>query len=291
MPCVSAIIPVFNGAAFISEAVTSALEQTHTNMEIIVVDDGSTDNTPELLAEFGDQIRVIRQANTGHVVARNNAAKVAKGEWLAFLDADDIWFPKKIEKQLAIVNACNEGLVYTDRENFGHITRVKKRLSDAMPLFEGDVYEKLLEGNFITVSSVMIRKDWFERLGGFDPELKVCEDWDLWLRYSEIGGLTRLCPEPLMRYRWHLTSMSHNFEKMLEGRLRVIRKTLQSPRGKGASKSIANRAIANAWKASAWTAAETNPRKAVGWYCRSAWIWPWDAEVFKEILKCCIGKG
>src|SRR5262245_34199236 len=118
MPLVSVLIPVYNGAAFIATAVDSALNQQEVDVDVIVIDDGSTDATPEILASYQERIRVLRQTNAGHVKARNNGAKIAKGEWLAFLDADDEWLPDKLARQLACADS-QTSMIYTERLNFG----------------------------------------------------------------------------------------------------------------------------------------------------------------------------
>src|SRR5687768_13428667 len=156
MPRVSVVIPVYNAAAFVREAVDSALAQTHSDTEVIVVDDGSTDETPAILAAYGDRIRVHRQRNTGVGGARNTATRLATGDWLAFLDADDVWAPRKIEAQL---NAVGDGAwVYTNRFNFGARGPVPEVQSDVTLMTDGDVFVPLLlRGNFITMSSAMMR--------------------------------------------------------------------------------------------------------------------------------------
>ncbi len=288
MPKVTTIIPVYNGAAYVGDAVRSVLAQRGVDGELIVIDDGSTDDTPKVLAAFGGAVRVVRQANAGHVKARNRAAALASGEWLAFLDADDDWLPDKLAKQLAVADA-DTALVYTDRVNFGGNERIAAVQSEGVRQYEGDVFEPLLLDNFITVSSVLMRRDWFERLGGFDEELLVCEDWDLWLRCAAEGGRARLCPEPLTRYRWHAGSMSDNQDRMCQGRLKVLGRALATPRGRRVGRGLARRARANVWQCSAWHAASAQRWKAVGWYLRAAWCWPWNAEVYKGIAKCCLG--
>ncbi len=285
---VSTLIPVYNGEEYIADAVDSVLAQRDVKVEIIVIDDGSTDRTPEILRQYGDKIRVLRQKNGGHVNARNNGSKLAKGEWLAFLDADDAWLPDKLAKQLELANG-NVGMVYTDRENFGDIARVTSTASQTYSLWEGDIFEPLLFGNFVTVASVIIKMDWFERLGGFDEELLVCEDWDMWLRFSASGGTTKVCREPLTRYRWHAASMTNNQERMCHGRLKVLKRALESERGKRLPRKIVNQALASVWKCSAWYARPWHRWIALKWYMRSAQFWPWDGAVYKDILKCVLG--
>jgi glycosyltransferase involved in cell wall biosynthesis len=291
MATVSVLIPAYNASAYIRQAVTSALNQRDVDVEVLVIDDGSTDDTPKILEEFGDSIRVLRQKNAGHVKARNNGSRLARGEWLAFLDADDEWLPDKLAKQLARADE-KTSVVYTDRVNFGDIGRVAERQSNGQRLWEGDIFERLLlVGNFITVSSVIIRKSVFERLGGFEEELLVCEDWDLWLRYTAQGGLIGLCPEGLTRYRWHAGAMTNNLERMLHGRLKVVQRALALPRGQLLTRSVVRRALAREWEISAWYAAKVHRKKALAWYLQAARHWPWNLSTYKAMLKCLLGRG
>lgn len=289
MPSVSVLIPAYNAAAFVGQAVRSALAQRDVDAEVLVVDDGSTDGTWDVLASFGDAIRALRQPNAGHVAARNAAAAVARGEWLAFLDADDEWLPDKLAKQLAAADA-DTGLVYTDRANFGDCAHVGEVHSEKVDYFEGDVFEPLLLLNFITLSSVILRKSWYERLGGFAADLRGVEDWDLWLRFAAAGGQVRVCREPLTRYRWHAASMTTNQEGMCHGRVETVRRALATPRGRQVPRALARQALASAWECSAWHAAASHRWQALGWYARAAWYWPWKATVYKEMVKCCLAR-
>jgi glycosyltransferase involved in cell wall biosynthesis len=288
MGTVSVIIPAYNAAAFVGDAVRSALAQRNMDREVIVIDDGSTDDTPRVLAEFGSAIRYQRQANAGHIAARNHGARLARGEWLAFLDADDVWLPEKLERQLAVAGA-ETSLVYTDRVFFGDTSRVTVRQSDVYELHEGDVFESLLLRNFITVSSVMIRRSWFDRLHGFDPEPYGSEDWDLWLRFAAEGGLVRVCREALTRYRFSTSSMTSRHEQMTEGRIKVIERTLRLPRSRTLSRAVVRRALSNVWLDSAWYAAVAQPRKAMAWYLRALYYAPLDPQPYKGLVKTCLG--
>jgi glycosyltransferase involved in cell wall biosynthesis len=290
VPQVTAIIPVYNGAGYVGAAVQSALGQRDVAVEVLVIDDGSTDDTWRVLGEFGDAIRKVRQENAGHVRSRNRGARLAAGDWLAFLDADDEWLPDKLAKQLALAGD-EVAMVYTDRVNFGGCDRIAPVQSEGVRQYEGDVFEQLLLDNFVTVSSVIMRKDWFTQLGGFEEELLVCEDWDLWLRYSAAGGKVRLCREPLTRYRWHPGSMSNNQERMCQGRLKVLERALATPRGRQVPRRLARQARASAWQCSAWHAAATQRWRAFGWYLRSAWYRPWNLDVYKGLVKCCLGRA
>jgi glycosyltransferase involved in cell wall biosynthesis len=284
---VSVIIPCYNAAPYIAASVQSALNQCDVPVEVIVVDDGSQDGSWELLDPFGPAVRRVRQANGGPAKARNCGARLARGEWLAFLDADDEWLPEKLAAQLRAAGD-DAGLVYTDRYNVGDCSRVNGRQSDGVRQWEGDVFEPLLAQNFITTSSVILRRDWYERLGGFEERLVGAEDWDLWLRYAAEGPV-RLCREPLLRYLWHKSSAQCNLDVMCRDRLAVVKRALDLPRGRRLCRAARRRAFANVWSVSAWFAAETRPRKAAWWYLRSVLCWPWDLQPYKGIVKCCLG--
>jgi glycosyltransferase involved in cell wall biosynthesis len=286
---VSAIIPAYNAEAYVEQAVRSALNQRDVAVEVIVVDDSSTDGTWERLGSFGSDIVMVRQPNGGPAKARNRGARLARGEWLAFLDADDEWLPGKLATQLRAAGT-DSGLVYTDRYNVGDVARVNERQSDGVRLWEGDIFRPLLALNFITTSSVIMRKDWFERLGGFEEQLVGTEDWDLWLRYAAENPV-RLCREPLTRYRWHNSSLQSNLDRMCRDRLKVVKRALALPQGRRIRRSARRQALASVWNVSAWFAAETRPGKAAWWYLRSALCWPWAPQPYKGIVKCCLGRN
>jgi glycosyltransferase involved in cell wall biosynthesis len=284
MTSITSIIPAYNAAAYLREAVDSALAQVGVSQEVIVVDDGSTDATPQIIADYGDRIRSIMQPNAGHVAARNRAATIAQGEWLAFLDADDCWAPTKLAAQLAA--ADDAALVYTERLNIGATSRVAARQGDFSRLPAGEVFEELLEGNFITVSSVLMRREWFERLGGFSAEPTGCEDWDLWLRCAAAGGRVAVVREPLTMYRLHPQSMTSNQALMCRGRLKAVERAIATPRGQSLGQRLANRARALAWSCSAWHAMATWRWKPLLWYMKSAAYNPWNFDTYKSMVKC-----
>jgi glycosyltransferase involved in cell wall biosynthesis len=286
-PQVSVIIPAHNAGAFVGQAVSFALGSLGVTLEVIVIDDESTDDTWEVLERFGDAIRKVRQPKGGPYKARNLGARLARGEWLAFLDADDEWTPDKLTKQLALADE-HVGLIYTDRNNFGDLSRVKERQSDSVTLYEGDVFEPLLLGNFITLSSVLLRKNWFERLGGFSEDRQGVQDWDLWLRYSALGGIVRLCPETLTRYRLHTGQMSNDIQARARDRVEVIRNALALPHGRHIRRSTIRRALANSWEIAAWQAAVSQRGNAIMSYIRSAYYWPWNPRIYKNLIKCLI---
>lgn len=283
MPKVSVIIPAYNAEDFIREAVDSALAQTHRDIEVIVVDDSSTDDTPLILKGYGDRILVHRQANTGVAGARNTGARLSTGEWVAFLDADDVWRPAKLERQLAISTSA---VSYTNRFNFGARGALPEVQSEVTPLLAGDVFVPLLaRGNFITVSSVMMKREVFDELGGFYHQPGGCEDWDLWLRAAEHHEFS-VAPEPLVGYRFHATSMSRNYRAMAPARRSVVSRALALDRGRAMNWRMRRRIWAETCRTNGWDASQAGARgDALRDYARAALAWPLASQPFKEALK------
>ncbi len=288
-PLVSAIIPVYNGAQYVGQAIESALAQRDVAVEVIAVDDGSTDHTWNVLTAFGNRIACVQQRNSGPARARNRGAGLARGAWLAFLDADDIWLPDKLAKQLSLAET-DIGLVYTDRLNVGHSDRVSMKQSEAVPQFEGDVLEPLLMDNFISLSSVLMRTEVFRQLGGFDESLAGTEDWDLWLRYA-ANRRVRLCAEPLTLRRWRPESLSSRVQHMRDQRLRALRRAFATPRGTNIPRTVRARALSACWQTSAWSAASTRPILALAWYWRAVCYWPVSTAAYKGMVKCLLGRA
>lgn len=225
MPNVSVIIPTYQRSHLVSQAIESVLAQTYTDYEIIVVNDGSTDNTKEVLAGFGDRITVIHQVNKGLSATRNTAIMAAQGKYIAFLDDDDIWLPDKLEKQIACLELQpNIGLVYSDIFYFndqGLLPHTYLQRYPAPPVQDNWV---LFVRNLIpTPSAVVMRRECFDEVGLFDETLKSCEDYDLWLRLTEKWPI-HLLNEPLIRYRRSADSMQKNEERHLVNWLRVKEK-------------------------------------------------------------------
>jgi glycosyltransferase involved in cell wall biosynthesis len=188
-PIVSIIIPAYNAEEYIKEAVESALAQTYANCEVVVVDDGSTDNTRNVLAPYlrAKKIIYIHQSNKGLAGARNTGVRKAKGGYIAFLDSDDIFLPEKIGKQVEIlVEHPDFGVCYSDLMHFtGGSPRRFFHHRYTYP--SGDIFAPLLKKQFINPLTVMARRELFETYGYFDEALRRSEDWDLWLRWARAG--------------------------------------------------------------------------------------------------------
>lgn len=182
-PKVSVIIPTYNRADRLKTAIDSVLGQTYPFFELIVVDDGSTDGTPDLLATIRHPIRVIRQENTGVSAARNRGIQTASGELIAFLDSDDYWLPDKLAAQVAFFNDHPQAVICQTEETWiRNGRRVNPKLRHRK--YPGMIFEKSLPLCLISPSAVMMRKSLLDEVGLFDESLPACEDYDLWLRIT-----------------------------------------------------------------------------------------------------------
>jgi glycosyltransferase involved in cell wall biosynthesis len=190
-PLVSVIIPTYNRAHVVPEAIESVLRQSYPHLEVIVVDDGSTDNTPECLQQFAGRIRVVTQENAGPAAARNRGIEVAQGELIAFLDSDDLWLPTKLERQVTLLQqagksvpccVCNIRMQWSEVELCSFdIAALEPHLEEGLWANAGDV----LSTRFLLFTQgVVIRREVLERIGGFDESLWLLEDHELALRLS-----------------------------------------------------------------------------------------------------------
>lgn len=208
-PLVSAIVPVFNGEKYLAATLSSILSQTYENLEIIVVNDGSTDGTAAICSSIGDKIRYIQKSNAGVSAARNRGIAEASGKYIAFLDADDKWMPNKIERQVAALDGSGADLSLTavkfidsdDRVIGENIVPDPDTIIENLLTFRGDT-------GFIATTGLVSNKA-LERVGGFDEQLSTSADADmvfrLWSQYKILP-----LSEPLAMYRHHTGQMHHN---------------------------------------------------------------------------------
>jgi glycosyltransferase involved in cell wall biosynthesis len=224
MTRVSVIIPCFNQSQYMRTAIASALAQTRPAHEVIVVNDGSTDSTAEVAAEYGASIRYVWQPNQGLAGARNTAIQRASGDYVAFLDCDDEWLPGFLEAMSAAVAAHPASAVlYCSARCIDSAGRELPQLAGNKQVPTGAMHQTLLEANFLIPSTVMAKRAVILAAGGFDPALRSCEDWDLFLRLARDHEFTAV-PECLARYRIHEHSLSADVEKMLAAARAVIEK-------------------------------------------------------------------
>lgn len=202
---VSVVIPAFNSAGTIVRAVESVLRQDEPNLEIIVVDDGSTDRTAELLAaRYPEQVIVFRQENRGAAAARNRGIAAARGEFVAFLDADDEWEPGKLRLQTERLEAnLGAALCFADMSHWEHGRKVNRSYlrERGLGACEGRIFDRLLQECFIFTPTVVVRRTVFDTVGHFDESLRICEDYDLWLRIAERFELIFVDVPLLKRHR------------------------------------------------------------------------------------------
>lgn len=212
-PAVSVVIPSYNCEKYIAETISSVLAQTYGDLEVLVVDDGSTDNTRGIVSAFGSPVRLITQSNSGVCVARNRGAKEAKGEFICFMDHDDYWFSDKLALQIDAMSSHPEcGVVFASFILWNQDATGSFPASNSFdlsqypegedPEYSGWIYHQFLLDCWMLTSTAMFRREVFERCGTFDETLPYSEDWDLWLRISREYQFIKL-KRPNTLYRQH----------------------------------------------------------------------------------------
>jgi glycosyltransferase involved in cell wall biosynthesis len=228
MPTVSIIIPAYNAEKTILETIQSLQNQTFSDFEVIVVNDGSTDKTLEVLAAIADpRLKVVSHANSGVAVTRNRGIAEATGEFIAFVDADDLWTPDKLESQLKALQANPEAGVAYSWTTF--IDQQGKVLFSQDPVFEtGNVYPRLLVGNITSNgSNILARRQFVEAVGGFDSEVRPAEDWDYCIRLAALCPFV-VVPKHQILYRQMARSHSSKVDVMERCSLAIIEKSFRA---------------------------------------------------------------
>ena len=227
MPRVSVIVPTYNCARFLGAALESVLAQTYADLEILVVDDGSTDATPAVMEAFAGRVRYLRQANRGVSAARNLGLAQAGGELIAYLDADDRWVPHKLERQLAFLEAHPEcGLLHSDVtiiDEEDRVLRHRFNRETGRPLPMGRCLLALLHRCHIQTPTVLERREWTARVAGFDPRVQGTEDYLRWIRLAMAGIQVGYLDEPLALYRWRAGSLSSSPRRHWEELAKLFR--------------------------------------------------------------------
>jgi glycosyltransferase involved in cell wall biosynthesis len=240
MTRVSVVIPAYNYARFLGETIQSVLDQTFRDFELIVVDDGSTDNTMEVVSSFKDnRIQYIYQENGGLSSARNTGIKASKGEYIAFLDSDDIWLPENLELKVKLLDSHPDaGLVCSDAyffdnntgANLGRSWHDPKRSHhrfDPVRATRQPLMEILRWGFFIGPCATIVRRQVFIAVGYFDESISPHEDWDLFVRIVQHFSI-EIIDMQLLKVRVHSTSLSKNQEKMYQGAIATINKVVRN---------------------------------------------------------------
>lgn len=218
---VSVIIPVFNGERFLSQAIESVLNQTYTNTEIIVVDDGSTDNTKIVATSF-PKITYIYQENQGVACARNNALSIAKGDFITFLDADDCYEPNKLEIQLTyLLNNTATDICFCHQQGF---------LEEGFELSEKD-YVHFMEKEKLGLVSILLRKSVFDKVGLFNVNYRHSSDFEWLTRAIDFACVSIILPDVLVKRRVHDTNITHGWRKNNDNlRFQILKESLERKR-------------------------------------------------------------
>jgi glycosyltransferase involved in cell wall biosynthesis len=276
MPKVSVIIPAYNAMRYLPETIDSLLGQTFEDFEAVIINDGSTDSLEAWFESVEDtRLRMISQVNQGQSKARNVGLECAQGEFIAFLDADDIWAPSKLEKQVSLLEASPEaGVVYTWVSGIDSNGVLRGRV--IKNLAEGNVWKELTQHNILECGSTpLIRQTCFERVGVFDERLPPCEDLDLWLRIACYYDFL-VVKEPLVYYRQHASSSGKNWQIAEKNYIIALEKAFDNPHpdiSAAEGESLKARAFAMAYlRFLAWSALQSEAKdyKTATVFCQRA---------------------
>ncbi len=290
MPKVSVIMPVYNGEKFLAEAIESVLNQTYSDLELIVVNDGSTDRSQEIIDSFSDpRLRKIRQANQGQASARNRGLKVSKGKFIAFLDQDDLFLLHCISERLKFFQNSTFDFVYNDfvviDDKGDIISQSGLQWRNTSPLQSKCFKELFLKGTFIVPSSVMLRRDLFNKIGFFDEKLWGTDDYDLWLRvsYSYAFGFI---PSSLIKYRIHDQNFSGNTLEMEKRTARVLLKavnTFANIEELIGTKEMRNRLYSQCFDV-AYNYLRQGDLKSARYWLKKAWQWGRKPKTLVQLI-------
>jgi glycosyltransferase involved in cell wall biosynthesis len=264
-PTVSVVMAAKNYARFLPAAVESVFAQTVSDWELLVIDDGSTDDTPEAVKPFlaDRRVRYTRSDRLGQSRAKNLGVGLSRGEVVAFLDADDLWKPTKLEKQLALLRANSDaGVVFCLRELIDESGNLLPRPAVPAPP-SGRVLADVFVWNFVCFSSVVVRREVFDRVGGFDSQLDLSIDYDLWLRVAPHYGFEYV-PEELVLYR----TGHGNLSKKLADRIATVFSIMHRCQA-GIPIAAVAEGYASTARGMGWLLRGTEPWAAAGWYLRA----------------------
>ena len=289
-PLVSIVIPTYNHASMLQRALATVVEQTHQNWNAIVVNNFSTDNTLEVVAAFNDpRIQCVNFRNNGVIGAsRNEGIALAAGEYVAFLDSDDTWFPKKIEKCVA---SLEHGADLVCHAEFWIDESGKSRLVAYGPSEAATHHNLIYKGNRISTSATVVRTALLKEVHGFDvaPELISTEDYDLWIRLAAKSDKFAFISEPLGEYHRHDNNVSANIEKHLAAELALLAKHFS------ANTRFENMVARRRRRALAYYGAGRSLHRtrkhflALQKYSRSLVIWPISLRLYAAVMLSLMG--
>jgi glycosyltransferase involved in cell wall biosynthesis len=300
MPRVSVTIPTFNCAQYLCRAVDSVLSQTYGDYEIIVVDDGSTDNTQQILRQYGDKVRYAYQPNGGLSSARNLALSLVRGEFIAYIDADDLWYPTRLDKQVAFLDAHAEcGLVHSDFAVIDETDAVIHRSlnSETQRYYpEGHCLLDLLRRSHIQVPTVLERRECIAQVGNFDLRLKTAQDYLHWIRIAMAGMAIGYIAEPLAVYRRMSSSLSSSPRRVLEDYVTIFELlasdgSLASRHGQEAADIVWGRLYKARRQLAYIDLIEGSRTDAVRHIVKLIRQWPTRGELYLDLLKTFVRSG
>ncbi len=281
-PAVSVVMAAKNYARFLPEAVESVCTQTFTNWELVIIDDGSSDQTPDAVRPYlaDRRVRYFRSDTLGQPRAKNLGIALARGKFVAFLDADDAWEPTKLEKQLRVFDANPDvGVVYCKRTLMDEAGNVFSAKSERIPP-RGFAFGQMFTQNFVCFSSVVVRRDVFSHVGRFDPLWDLSIDYDLWLRVAKVYQFD-FVDEELVRYRTGHGNLSKKLRDRVDTAMSIMHR---AETRYGASAEVTPEVIADGYASTCHTIGYTlrpsEPRLAVRWYLRSL---KWPARRFVSL--------
>ena len=329
---VSVVIPSYNRAYIVGHAIESVLRQTYPNVEVVVIDDGSTDDTARVVQAFDERVRYIYQPNAGIAVARNSGITAARGEFIAFLDSDDVWLPWKLEAQMAVLRQRPEvGMVWTDmtavdesgdvveaeylrtfyKASFKH-TQLERicepagmlraffpgapQSAAAHPVYTGEIWSHMFMGNVVHTSTVVVRREWALRIGGFDLDMRPAgEDYDFHFRITRCGPVAFI-DAPSILYRVNAqdqVTAPHVVVHIARGNLKTVMRTLQAD---GAALRLPRRLIRDRMAESfAWLGTELlktgDRRDAARHLWRSLRVRPLQPTTAATLMFCYLPSG
>jgi len=223
---ISVIIPTYNRGKVLERAIKSVLTQTYTNFELIVVDDGSTDNTSRILSKFAEKIRYFSKLHGGVSSARNFGLEKSEGTWVAFLDSDDYWLPEKLERQMQYLKENPEILIVQTDEKWIrrgiYVNPMKKHRK-----YSGWIFPQCLPLCIVSPSAVLIHQKVFNDVGVFDENLPVCEDYDLWLRIASKYQIALIPEKLIVKTGGHPDQLSRQYWGMDRYRIQALEKLLK----------------------------------------------------------------
>jgi glycosyltransferase involved in cell wall biosynthesis len=269
-PLISVITASKNYARFLPQALGSALAQTFSNWELIVIDDGSTDDTAAVIQPFlaDERIRYVKSDRLGQSRAKNLGLALSRGEFVAFLDADDVWVPTKLERQMPLFDDPDVGVVFSRRSLIDEAGQPLPLRSEP-PFPRGRVLNDLFVRNFVCFSSAVVRRSVFERVGRFDESLDLAIDYDLWLRVAKHFAFD-FVDEPLVKYRTGHGNLSKRLSDRVATACSIMTRAVR--RGGLASRTFAE-GFASTCRTLGYVLRRSEPGESLRWYA-TALRWP-----------------